>query len=114
MVTDECKPSTRIRNEKVYIEASPCVTQAADLHKPGPAPFFEALDDLAKQGRLTPCQTDPDPFTSDDRDERSEAAQACRMCPLLTACATHADTSPEVWFVWGGIDRTDLSRKTKP
>lgn len=86
---------------------------AIDRHASNSVPFSEALDLLAKQGRLTPCQREGEPFTSDDRDERSEAAQACRMCPLLTACATHADTSPEVWHVWGGIDRTDLSRKPK-
>ena len=90
------------------------VIRAGDLHKPESATLFAALEDLAKQGRWTPCQREPELFLSDDRDERSEAAQACRMCPLIATCATHADDLPELWFVWGGIDRTPLSRKPKP
>lgn len=72
----------------------------------------EALADLAETGRTTPCQREPGPFLSDDPHERREAASACQMCPILDPCRTHAETLPEVWLVWGGIDRrTQPARK---
>ncbi|WP_366916021.1 WhiB family transcriptional regulator [uncultured Nocardioides sp.] len=64
------------------------------------------LDELAAAGRLTPCQSDPDPFGSDDRAERREAAKACGWCPLLEVCAAYATEAGETNNVWGGQDRT--------
>ena len=113
MVTDVCKPSSRIGEGKVCIEASPSVTRAADLHKREPASLADALADLAETGRTTPCQREPDVWTSDDHNERTEAASACQMCPLIDPCRTHAETFPEVWHVWGGIDRILSTRKKK-
>ncbi len=113
MVTDECKPLTRARVKKVYIEASPCVTHAPDLHKREPATLAEGLKTLAENGDLTPCQRDPDPFTSDDPDDRAEAALACHMCRLIDLWHEHAETTGERWHVWGGTDRT-ITRKKRP
>lgn len=110
MVTDECKPPSRTGIGKVCIEASPSVTQASDLRKQVTPPLADALGALAETGRTTPCQREPDLWTSDDSQERQEAAYACQMCPILTACANHAETLPESWWVWGGTDR---SRKKK-
>lgn len=64
------------------------------------------LDEFAAAGRLTPCQSDPDPFGSDDRAERREAAKACGWCPLLEACAAFAEANDETSLVWAGVDRT--------
>ena len=113
MVTDVCKPSSRIGEGKVCIEASPSVTQAADLHEHEPASLADALADLAETGRTTPCQREPDLWTSDDHKERTEAANACQMCPLIDPCRTHAEANAETWHVWGGIDRTKTSRRSK-
>lgn len=60
---------------------------------------------------MTPCQREPDQFTSDDRRERAQAALACRMCHRLAACHEAAETNNETWHVWGGIDRTDYATK---
>lgn len=113
-MTDECKPLSRTGIGKVHIEASPCVTQAADLHRRETVPLSEALETLSRTGRQTPCQREPGLFLSDDHTERSQAAQACQMCPIFDPCAVHADTFPEVFHVWAGVDRSALSRKTKP
>lgn len=68
------------------------------------------LDQIADAGRSTPCQVDPDPFTSDDPEERQQAAQACAGCPALDACRHYAQTAEEPFHVWGGIDLTELAR----
>lgn len=68
-----------------------------------------ALLDLADDGRRTPCQLDPAPFTSDDWHERTEAAEQCHPCPVLTACDAAGAT--ERWHLWGGRDRTPTTRR---
>ncbi len=68
-----------------------------------------ALLNLADTDRRTPCQLDPDPFTSDDWHERAEAAEQCRPCPVLAACDAVGDL--EKFHVWGGSDRTPTTRK---
>ena len=68
-----------------------------------------ALLDLADTGRRTPCQLDPDPFTSDDWHERAEAAGRCQPCPVLAACDAVGATEPA--WVWAGVDRTPTTRK---
>ncbi len=65
-----------------------------------------ALVELEDEGRQTICRTDPDPFTSEDEDERTEAAAACCACPVINACRTFADANEEPAHVWGGVDRT--------
>lgn len=79
-------------------------------------PLYLALQlsirDRNDDGRRTPCQTDPDPFTSDDREDRAEAAEACRRgCPVLELCGRYADAQGERWGVLGGVDRTPNPRK---
>lgn len=54
----------------------------------------------------TPCEADPEAFTSDDRHEREEAAEACAHCPLLAPCGAYAELADEGWHVWAGVDRT--------
>ncbi|MEP7738116.1 WhiB family transcriptional regulator [Nocardioides sp. 31GB23] len=71
------------------------------------------LDVLAQAGRPTPCQVDPDPFTSDERAERQEAALACQPCPARGLCLDYANASAESWHVWGGIDRAPRSHTRK-
>jgi|JI10StandDraft_1071094.scaffolds.fasta_scaffold387317_3 hypothetical protein len=72
-----------------------------------------ALLDLADVGRRTPCQLDPDPFTSDDWHQRAEAAEQCQPCPVLAAC--DAVGALERWHVWGGAERTPSpTRATRP
>lgn len=65
-----------------------------------------ALDLLEAVGRRTPCQVDPDPFGSDDKRERSEAAATCGWCPLLEVCDAFATANGETNNVWGGRDWT--------
>lgn len=66
-----------------------------------------ALLDLADNGRRTPCQLDP--FTSDHWHERTEAAEQCHPCPVLTACDAVGATEPA--WVWAGADRTPTTRR---
>ena len=65
----------------------------------------DALTELAHTGRPTPCQSDPDPFTSDERADRREAEQACTGCVVRIPCRAYADTAREPAHVWGGRDR---------
>lgn len=67
-----------------------------------------ALIDLADARRRTPCQLDPDPFTSDDYQTRADAAPRCHPCPVRTACDTAGDG--EAHGIWGGTDRTPTTR----
>ena len=72
-----------------------------------------ALLDLADVGLRTPCQLDPDPFTSDDPRARAGAVQHCQPCPVLAACDAVGDL--ERWHVWGGAERTPTpARATRP
>lgn len=68
-----------------------------------------ALLDLADNGRRTPCQLDPEPFTSDDRHERGEAAEQCHPCPIRGPCEAAGADEPA--HVWGAVDRTPTARK---
>lgn len=67
-----------------------------------------ALLDLAAAGRRPVCG---EPWsealwTSDDADDRAEAARLCQTCPLLEPCAEAADEADERHHVWGGQDWT--------
>lgn len=74
-----------------------------------------ALAQLEDEDRATFCATDPAPFTSEDKDERREAAEACGACPAVAACRRFGDENDEPAHVWGGVDRTPraYSRKTE-
>ena len=65
-----------------------------------------ALIDLLQARRSTPCMSDPEPFTSNSREERALAAQACSHCPVLVPCRAYAEAADERCFVWAGQDRT--------
>lgn len=65
-----------------------------------------ALIDLLQARRSTPCMNDPEPFTSDSREERALAAEACAHCPVLVPCRAYAEAADERCFVWAGQDRT--------
>jgi hypothetical protein len=62
------------------------------------------LQRAADDGRPVPCRADPWPYTSDDREDRIEAAAACAPCPALIECARFALVNAERWYVWGGVD----------
>lgn len=72
--------------------------------------LLHAQRELADAGRTWPCQIDPEPFTSDSRDERAEAAEACAGCPLLEPCGRYADAAEERHHVWAGVDRVPPPR----
>lgn len=73
-----------------------------------------ALLRLTEAGRSTPCQNDPTPFFDDDKATRTEAAEACGLCPVRRQCATFAEANDERGGVWGGRDTTPkaYNRKT--
>ncbi|MDO9498110.1 MAG: WhiB family transcriptional regulator [Nocardioides sp.] len=83
---------------------------SAFVIKPAALPAWHALcgalDQLDAEGRATFCRTDPAPFTSDDQEERAEAAAACGACPVVAACRRFGIDNKEPAHVWGGIDRT--------
>ena len=71
--------------------------------------FNRALAGLLERGALPPCAGSA-AWTSDEPDERATAAELCKPCPLLDACAALADEGDERWGIWGGIDRSPTSR----
>lgn len=54
----------------------------------------------------TPCQDDPDLWTSRNPDERLTALQACQGCHRLVACKAETANPDERIGVRGGIDWT--------
>jgi len=67
-----------------------------------------ALVDLATQGRRPRCGEPGghELWTSDDADDRAQAATWCNGCPVLAECAASADEHDEKFGVFGGRDRT--------
>jgi hypothetical protein len=65
-----------------------------------------ALFGLTDRGQSTPCQRDPEPFTSEDKHEREAAAAQCTHCLVLDACRKYAEANAEPHHVWAGIDRS--------
>jgi hypothetical protein len=51
-------------------------------------------------------------WCSDDADERRLAVARCQACPVIRRCGDTADEHVEQWHVWGGRDRTKVT-KTK-
>lgn len=67
--------------------------------------LLTGLRDLNDDGRRTPCEVDPDPFTSENKGDRAEAAEACRHgCPVRLGCLRMAVTNDERAHVWAGHD----------
>ncbi len=77
-----------------------------DEAQPAWAALQHELDELTATRRRTPCSVDPNPFTSDDPDERAEATAACAACPVLIECAAFAYANHETAAVWAGVDLT--------
>lgn len=78
-------------------------------HEPADQALAElraAMFELIDANRSTPCLADPAPFTSDDAQDRAEAAAACPACPVLFECARAALAGDEVHWVWAGVDLT--------
>lgn len=69
------------------------------------------LIDLADEGRGTPCQRDPEPFTSEQHRDRREASNVCETCPAREPCATFAALNLEPFGVWGGRDHGPRTRR---
>lgn len=80
------------------------------LTRPAPRPDLDQLAQaiLAAQraGLAIPCRH-PDhwpAWTSEDRDERAQAAHACPDCPAFTQCAEAGRN--ESGGIWAGQDHT--------
>lgn len=89
--------------------------EANPLHRSGVLPVWRRLHRelarLAEADRQTPCQADPDLFTSDASTDRAAAARRCASCPVLTECHEYAEVAGERWHVWAGVDRTPARRR---
>lgn len=73
-----------------------------------PEQLTRAVLDLVLQGQRPRC-SDPvthELWTSDNREEREQAAAWCQGCPLLEVCAEAG--AGEAWGVWGGVDAVPL------
>lgn len=66
-----------------------------------------ALVGMAAEGLRPRCAEhgDRNLWTSEDADDRDEAARLCGPCPVLEACGSSADEERDVHTVRGGIDR---------
>jgi len=53
-------------------------------------------------------------WTSDDADDRAQAARWCLGCPVLDECGAAADEHDERFGVFGGRDRTPSPTRPKP
>lgn len=74
-------------------------------------PARAALDRaLAATGRPA-CAAEPEAWLSDDPEDRELAAMYCPGCPVLRECRAVGRT--EDFGVWGGEDRTPISKKGK-
>lgn len=72
------------------------------------------LTEAAEAGSWAPCLADPQPFTSDDVEDRAAAATACTWCPGRVACARFALAADVRAWVWGGVDITPHHDSTVP
>ncbi len=82
-----------------------------------------ATDTAIRAGQTLPCldtrelvtavtsSSDPNPWLSDDPDDRADAAQACRGCPVATECLTYAHVHRTTFGVYGGRDFTIKARQ---
>jgi len=82
------------------------------LWRPPSAAYVALLDAIGQLDGLVPCRLEPDLWTSEDAEERAEAALRCQPCPVLAECHRAATARPRVTFgVWGGRDRTPCGRR---
>ncbi len=52
-------------------------------------------------------------FTSDDSEDRRQAAPLCATCRVRTECHDAAEEGQETFGVWAGLDRSDLPTTTR-
>lgn len=76
---------------------------------PNSTPLARLAMSLA--GQRVPCAGRTADWYADDAGDRAEAAQACLLCPVLTACDETAEANREQFGVWGGVDRQQVKRK---
>lgn len=69
-----------------------------------------ALERAAERGDTWPCRDHPG-WTSEDIDERRQAADGCASCPVSSLCAAAALEDPPVWGVWHGVDYGDREQR---
>lgn len=74
----------------------------------------DRLTEAAAGGRAAPCCVDPEPFTSERREDRAGAAAACTACPGRLECARFALASDARAWVWAGVDLTPERNGTVP
>jgi hypothetical protein len=65
-----------------------------------------ALLSLTHRDTTPPCADGSDRWTSESRDERTDAARLCTGCPLFDPCGQYADEISAVFGVWSGVDRS--------
>ncbi|MCM0618747.1 WhiB family transcriptional regulator [Nocardioides bruguierae] len=87
------------------------MTPTSHLIQPDALVLWRTLSDFARElgeaGLPVPCRRDPDPFVSEEDEERDAAAGYClAACPLVQLCGAYADAQGETWGVYGGRDRT--------
>ncbi len=70
---------------------------------------------LAAQGRRARCGEPGghELWTSDNADDRAQAARWCAGCPVLAECGAAADEHDERFGVFGGRDRTVVTSRPK-
>ena len=68
--------------------------------------LVDGLAELAQAGHIAPCVGRPE-WTSDDPDDRADAAEGCAWCPMAGPCLAAGAASRSVWGVWGGLDLSD-------
>ena len=65
--------------------------------------FDRRLAGLLRSGGWLPC-AGRDEWTSENVDDRADAAQCCGWCPLLDACRALAEAEEPKAGVWAGTD----------
>lgn len=83
--------------------------------RPAALPAWHVLVDALSrtQAGAIPCNGRME-WSSDDQDDRTEAAERCAGCPATVACSNYATAAREKFGVWGGVDRTPSSQRAKP
>jgi hypothetical protein len=70
----------------------------------------DALEAATHRGDRVPC-SGREEWISEDLDERREAAQACRPCPVSSLCHEAALEERPSWTVRAGVDWGDKAQR---
>lgn len=71
---------------------------------------------LSNEGGGVPCESDPETWWSDNKDEQEEAAAICKLCPMRQPCGEWAIIGNERQGVWGGMtpgERATIQNRIK-